>query len=135
MQLTAYKVWLLFLKIDFIRIIKNLLSLFGGVASWWKNASEGIKLGCWWNFLKLVMLYHSIRNLMLITKSIESRVWKFGRKKLQAQQSNLFNGFFYFSSNEFFFFLKSIHTNFCAKNWACYFYHTRFMETKIHTYA
>ena len=47
MQLTAYKVWLLFLKIDVIRILKKLTFPLWGVVSWWKNALEGVKLGCW----------------------------------------------------------------------------------------
>ena len=112
---------------------KKLTFPLWGVVRWWKNALEGVKFRLLMKFFKIShVIYHSMRNLMLITKGIESRVWKFSRKKLHAQQSNLFNGvFLFFQAMNFF--LKSIHTNFCAKNWAYQFYHARSMETKFHT--
>ena len=134
MQLTAYKVSLLFLKIGVIRIIKTYFPFPSlGRGELVKKRPRGRKIRLLMKFFKSShVIYHSIRNLMLITKSIESSVWKFSRKKLQAYQSNLCNGFFYFLK-QWFFFLKSIHTNFCTKNWAYCFYHTRSMETKIPT--
>ena len=57
MILTAYKVWFLFLEIDVVRIIKNSHCLFGTWSVGEKNGLEGLKLGCWWNFLKGIMLY------------------------------------------------------------------------------
>ena len=44
------------------------------------------------------VIYHSIRTLMLITKSIESRVWKFSRKKLQVNSQTYLMAFFIFKA-------------------------------------
>ena len=61
------------------------------------------------------VIYYLIRNLMLITKCVESRVWKFSRQKLQAEQSNLFNGFFLFFQAMNFSLKIYIHQFLCGK--------------------
>ena len=96
-QLTAYKFWLLFLKIDVIRIIKNFPSL--GHSQFVKKRPRGHKIRLLMKFFKSShVIYHSIRNLMLITKSIESRVWKFSRKKLQVNSQTYLMAFFIFKA-------------------------------------